>query len=88
MPKDRGAEQGDVDGPMECRAWPPRWCRLKHGGALPRSRRQAASHGFVLTILQNCSDCKQTTQPDCTKQPTSGLVVLRSSPEPTTRSTR
>ena len=45
MPKDRGAEQGDVDGPRECSL-----------ALQPRSRRQAASHGSVLPMIQNYSN--------------------------------
>ena len=67
MPTDRGAEQGDVDGPLER--------SLALGMVATETReRTAAPHGLVLTVLQNYSDCKQTTEPECRNQPTSSLA--------------
>ena len=57
MPKDRGAEQGDVDGPLEC-SLTLGWWRPKRGCAQTRSRRQTPFHGLAWTIHQNYSNCK------------------------------
>ena len=43
-------------------AWLWGWWRLKHGA-------------LALTMLQNYSACKQTTQPECRKQPTRSLAA-------------
>ena len=51
MPKDRGAEQGDVDGP------------LKHEGVWLPYRRQATFLGLVMTTIQKRSAWKQNTRP-------------------------
>ena len=88
MPKDRGAEQGDVDGPWEC-SLALGWWRLKHEDAWLLSRRQAACHELVLMTLLNNSACKQTTQSDCRTLPTYlQLGGPEKSPEPTTRGMR
>ena len=58
MPKDRGAAQGDVDGPPRMQ---PGFGDDGGGSARPHSR--ATSHGLVLTIIRSYCDCKQTTQP-------------------------
>ena len=87
VPKDRGAEQGDVDGPsIAALLW--EWWRLKHEGACLPSRRQAAFRGLMSMTPQNHSARKQNTQSRCRKLPTSSQVVLDNSPEPTTRGTR
>ena len=58
MLKERGAEQGDVDGSLECssvetrRVWLP-------------SRRQVAFRGLVLTTFQKRNICRLNTQPNC-----------------------
>ena len=77
MPKDRGAEQGDVDGPLE------RSLALGMMAAETRWRiaaQQAAGslRGLAWTIHQNYSDSKQTTQPECRSQPTSTLTAWKS----------
>ena len=86
MPKDRGAEQGDVDGRWSA-AWLWEWWRLKHGNTWLLSRRQAAFRGLVLMAPQMFSASKQSAQSNCKKQPTSSWVARRSSSESTTRGT-
>ena len=84
MPKDRGAEQGDVDGPLEC-SLAQGWWRLKREDAWLLSRRQAAFRGLVLKTLQKHGACKQITQSD---SPTSSWVAQKNSLEPKTRGMR
>ena len=60
---------------------------LKHGNACLLVRRRATFHGLVLRVPQMFSACKQNTQSNCKKLPTSSWVARKSSPEPTTRGT-
>ena len=46
--RDRGAEQGDVDGALEC-SLALEWWQPKHECALPPSRLQVTFHGLVST---------------------------------------
>ena len=73
MPKIRGAELMD----SWSAAWLWGWWWLKDGDAWLLSKRQAASHGLSLMIPQMFSACKQNTQSDCKKQPTSSWVARR-----------
>ena len=86
MPKDRGAEKGDVDGPLECSL------ALEMVAAKTRrcaaAQQAAASHGLVWMIHERNSDCKKTTQPECRNQTTSSLAARRSLPVPSIRSIR
>ena len=67
MPKDRGAEQGDVDGPLECSL--ALELVAKRVDAWLPSKRQAAFCGLVLMTVQKYSACKQNTQPSCRESP-------------------
>ena len=85
MPKDRGADHGDVDGLLECSQ------ALGMVGAETRGRAaaQQASGGLLLELMtfEIFSTCRPHTQSGCTKLPTSSWVVLDNSPEPTTGGT-
>ena len=62
MPKDRGAEQGDVDGPLECSL------ALGMVAAETRGRvaaQQVSFHGLELTTPQTYNVCRTNTQPRC-----------------------
>ena len=71
MPKDRGAEQGDVDGLLECSVALGMVAAEARGRVL--SRRQAAFRGVVTPQVP--SACNQNTQSDCRKLPTSSWVA-------------
>ena len=86
MPKDRGAEQGHVDGPHEC-SLAFEMVAAKTRGRIAAQQAAGSSHGLASTILQISSACKQNTQSDCRKPPTSSWVARRNSPEPMTRGT-
>ena len=79
MPKNRGAQQGDADGPLEC--------SLALGMVAAETRRVAVDDPSEEQPLKN-SHCKQATQPECKKQSTSSLAARKSSLVPTTRSMR
>ena len=68
MPKDRGAEQGDVDA-LWSAAWLWEWWQLKHVGAWLPSRCRAAFHGLELTTPQTYSACRLNTQSGCRDTP-------------------
>ena len=57
MPKDRGAEQRDVDGPLECSS------ALGLVAAETRGR-------VAWTSLQKRNACRLNTQPNCRESPT------------------
>ena len=79
MPKDRGTEQGDVDGTLKCTL------------ALGVVAAQATSNlpcFLMLTTPQTCTACEQATQSDSRKPPTSSWRAQKTSPEPTTRCIR
>ena len=78
-----GAEQGDVDGPLEC-SLALGMVAPKHEDAWLLSRPQAAFQGLVLKTFEKHSACKQITQSDCRKPPTSSWVAQTNSAEPTT----
>ena len=70
MPKDRGAEQGDVDGPLECRLA----FRMVAAETRGRVAAQQATGNLpwigVDDSSEPCSACKQNTQPRCRESPT------------------
>ena len=70
MPKDRGAEQGDVDGLLECSV-ALEWWQQRHAGAWLPSKRRETFRGLVLTTLQKRNVCKQNTQRRCRESPIS-----------------
>ena len=61
MPKYRGAEQGDVDGPLEY-SLPLEWWQQRREEASPRDKRRAPFPEIGVNDLQRNSDCKQTGQ--------------------------
>ena len=56
MPKDRGAEQGDVDGPLEC-SLALGWLLQKHGCAVPRNE----PPGLLSLGLERTTHCTRST---------------------------
>ena len=87
MPKDRGAEPGDVNGPREC-SLALGLVAAETRGSIAARQAAGSSHGLVLTIFHKYSDCKQIAQPECRNQTTSSLAVRESLPVSTTRSMR
>ena len=71
MPKDRGAERGDVDGPLEC-ILAFRMVAAETRGRVAAKQATETFRGLVLTTLQNLprSACEQNTQPRCRESPT------------------
>ena len=84
MPKDRDAEQGDVDGHSEC-SLALGWWQPKHGCALPPSRLRATFHGLLSKTHWKNSGCRQSTQATCRKVSTlqlGGLAKLNGADDP------
>ena len=69
MSKDRGAEQGEVDGPLECSP-ALGMVASETRGSVAAHLCQAAFLGVVLMIPQKYSTCKKNTQPNCREFPT------------------
>ena len=79
MPKDRGAEQRDVDGFLECSLalgmvgsrGARKHCRTASGGHPSLDKHERLCRGT--------ETCKQATRPDCSNQQTSSMVAQQSS---------
>ena len=88
MPKDRGAEQGDVDGPLECSLA----LRMVAAETEERIAAQQAAGSLPWIGVADESELQRlradSRQPNCRNQPTSSLAARKSVPGRTTRGMR